>query len=206
MSGTQQFVYQKWPNRIFPLVNVVFSDCGDFGLERGGSPEGPSQFCNRLVAFFRECFYSRLTHSELKSRMQSIVDSCGCHASKQSDSRDRGLIGDTPPPPVVYGHSNTSPPPPWLQCRYCTPCLKRALGAHGLPHPGRAKAEVHRTHPLTTQSGGRGYTPQCGPRLCCEWVSRPTTRRAVHAVRAVGCFAPLPPKGRVEILAAARPE
>ena len=24
--------------------------------------------------------------------MQSIVDSCGCHASKQSDSRDRGLV------------------------------------------------------------------------------------------------------------------
>ena len=24
--------------------------------------------------------------------MQSILDSCGCHASKQSDSRDRGLV------------------------------------------------------------------------------------------------------------------
>ena len=44
---------------------------------------------NRSVDFFRECFYSGLTLTELRSRMQSIVDACGCHASKQSDSRDR---------------------------------------------------------------------------------------------------------------------
>ena len=30
--------------------------------------------------------------------MQSIVDSCGCHASKQSDSRDRGLVSSLPIP------------------------------------------------------------------------------------------------------------
>ena len=46
--------------------------------------------------FFRECFYSRLACVELRWRMQSIVDSCGCHASKQSDSRDRGLISNLP--------------------------------------------------------------------------------------------------------------
>ena len=44
---------------------------------------------NRSVDFFRECFYSGLTLTELRSRMQTIVDACGCHASKQSDSRDR---------------------------------------------------------------------------------------------------------------------
>ena len=48
-------------------------------------------WCNRSVDFFRERFYSRLTCAELRARMQSIVDSCGCHTSKQSDSRDRGL-------------------------------------------------------------------------------------------------------------------
>ena len=53
---------------------------------------------NRLVDFFRECFHSPLTHSELKSRMQSIVDSYGCHASQQSDSRDRGPISSLPIP------------------------------------------------------------------------------------------------------------
>ena len=47
---------------------------------------------NRSVDFFRECFYSSLTLTELWSSMQTIVDACGCHASKQSDSRDRGLI------------------------------------------------------------------------------------------------------------------
>ena len=30
--------------------------------------------------------------------MQSIVDSCGCHASKQSDARDRGLVSSLPIP------------------------------------------------------------------------------------------------------------
>ena len=30
--------------------------------------------------------------------MQTIVDACGCHASKRSDSRDRGLISSLPIP------------------------------------------------------------------------------------------------------------
>ena len=30
--------------------------------------------------------------------MQSIMDSCGCHASKQSNSRDRGLVSSLPIP------------------------------------------------------------------------------------------------------------
>ena len=47
---------------------------------------------NGSVDFFRECFYSSPTLTELRSRMQTIVDACGCHASKQSDSRDRGSI------------------------------------------------------------------------------------------------------------------
>ena len=54
--------------------------------------------CNRSVDFFRERFYSRLTCAELRARMQSIVDSCGCLASKQSDSRDRGLVSSLPIP------------------------------------------------------------------------------------------------------------
>ena len=35
---------------------------------------------------------------EPRACMQSIVDSCGCHASKQSDSRDRGLVSSLPIP------------------------------------------------------------------------------------------------------------
>ena len=53
---------------------------------------------NRSVDFFRECFYSGLPLTELRSRMQTIVDACGCHASKQSDHRDRGLISSLPIP------------------------------------------------------------------------------------------------------------
>ena len=54
--------------------------------------------CNRSAAFFSERFHCRLTQSELRACMQSIVDSCDCHASKQSDSRDRGLVSSLPIP------------------------------------------------------------------------------------------------------------
>ena len=37
-DGTQKFVYQKWPNQIFPIVNFVLSHDGHFGL--GGSKGG----------------------------------------------------------------------------------------------------------------------------------------------------------------------
>ena len=30
--------------------------------------------------------------------MQTIVDACGCHASKQGNSRDKGLISSLPTP------------------------------------------------------------------------------------------------------------
>ena len=42
--------------------------------------------CNRSVDFLRERFYFQLSRVELRARMQSIGDTCGCHASKQSDS------------------------------------------------------------------------------------------------------------------------
>ena len=54
--------------------------------------------CNRSVVFFRGRFYSALTCALLRARMQSIVDSCGCHASKLSNSRDRGLVSRLPIP------------------------------------------------------------------------------------------------------------
>ena len=62
--------------------------------------------CNRSVDFFRERFYSRLTCVELRARMQSIVDSCACHASKQSDSRDRGLVSSLPIGQPTFGADN----------------------------------------------------------------------------------------------------
>ena len=72
---------------------------------------------NRSVDFFRECFYSSLTLTELRSRMQTIVDACGCHASKQNDSRDRGLISSLPIP-------------------YCANSLLYVDFIHGLPRFG----------------------------------------------------------------------
>ena len=48
--------------------------------------------------FFRECFYSLLNASELRSRMQTMVDAWGYYASKQSNSRDWGLVSSLPIP------------------------------------------------------------------------------------------------------------
>ena len=73
--------------------------------------------CNRSVEPFREGFYSRLTCVKLCARMQSIVDSCGCHASKQSHSCDRGLVSSLPIP-------------------YCANSLLYLHFIHGLPKVG----------------------------------------------------------------------
>ena len=73
--------------------------------------------CNRSVDVFREQFYSGLTCAELRACMQSMVDSCGCHASKQSDSRDRGLVSSLPIP-------------------YCANSLLYEDFIHGLPKFG----------------------------------------------------------------------
>ena len=54
--------------------------------------------CNNSVEFFWVCFHCRLTCAELRAGMQPIVDSCGFHTSKQSDSRDRGLVPSLPIP------------------------------------------------------------------------------------------------------------
>ena len=40
-SGTQNFVYQKWTNKIFPMLNFFFSRCGHFGLWGGGGVPPP---------------------------------------------------------------------------------------------------------------------------------------------------------------------
>ena len=37
---TQNLVYQKWPDQIFPIVHFVFSRDGHFGLGRGGGGFG----------------------------------------------------------------------------------------------------------------------------------------------------------------------
>ena len=73
--------------------------------------------CNRSVNVFRERFHFRLTCAELRARMHSIVDSCGCHTSKQSVARDRGLVSSLPIP-------------------YCANSLLYVDFIHGLPKCG----------------------------------------------------------------------
>ena len=73
--------------------------------------------CNCSVDYFRKRFYSQLTFVELRACMQRIVDSCACHASKQSDSHDRGLVSSLPIP-------------------YCANSLSYVDFIHGLPSFG----------------------------------------------------------------------
>ena len=73
--------------------------------------------CNRSVDFFRECLYSEPSFPELQSRTKPILDSCGCHASKQSNPYDQGLISSLPIP-------------------YCATSLLYLDFIHGLPRMG----------------------------------------------------------------------
>ena len=43
-----KFLYQKWPDQIFPMINFVFSHCGHFewgGVQGGGG----SSYGSRLL-------------------------------------------------------------------------------------------------------------------------------------------------------------
>ena len=44
---TQNLVYQKWPDQIFPVVNFVSSRDDHFGLGRGGGGFGPKTWCTK---------------------------------------------------------------------------------------------------------------------------------------------------------------
>ena len=44
-SGTQKFVYQKWADEIFSIVNFFFAHHGHFGLGWGGGSGGSSSGC-----------------------------------------------------------------------------------------------------------------------------------------------------------------
>ena len=50
MSWTPQFVHRKWPNKIVPFVNFVFSRDGHFGLGGGGVQGGVPRLLPRCTA------------------------------------------------------------------------------------------------------------------------------------------------------------
>ena len=81
-------MYQKWPDKIFPVVNFVFSHNGH--LVGGGGLPPPRVTFRRVVV-------------SLQGPGQLPVLPFAC------------CVGLPPPPPAVYGHSNTSlplaPPP-----------------------------------------------------------------------------------------------
>ena len=46
-SGTQKFVYQKWPDQIFPTANLVVSHDGHFGRDGGAGGGAPPMVVSR---------------------------------------------------------------------------------------------------------------------------------------------------------------
>ena len=136
--------------------------------------------CDRSGECFRESFCVRLTCPELRARIQPIVDSCGCHASKQSNSRDRGLVSGLPIPycansllyvdfihslPILGGYDNclvvTCGPQRFT--RNCS-CNKKITGKqtlkilveHWFGHYGAPK-EVHSDKDIHIRSDTRWY-------------------------------------------------
>ena len=57
--GPKIFVYQKWPDKIFPIVNFVFPCDGPFGLEGGGGPGGETQLKNRQMQTRGDALHSQ---------------------------------------------------------------------------------------------------------------------------------------------------
>ena len=135
---------------------------------------------NRSVNFFRECFYSILPLIQLRSLMQTNVDACGCHASKQSDSRDRGLISDVPIPyctnSLLYVNVIHGPPrcDGYDSCLVVTcglsrftrvfPCSKKITGEQSVKilfeqwlEPYGAPKEVHSDEDVCIRSDIGGY-------------------------------------------------
>ena len=78
--------------------HIVVPEAGLDGCLQWAHLSSEHTACNRSVDFFWGCFYSRLTCVALRAHMQFIVDSCRLHASKQSDSCDRGLVSSLPIP------------------------------------------------------------------------------------------------------------
>ena len=123
--------------------------------------------CNRSVDFFRERFYSQLTCAELRARMQSIVDSCGCHASKQSDSRDQGSVCSLPIP-------------------YCANSLLYVNFVHGLPKFGGYDSCLVVTCGLTRFTGALPWNKrirgeQTVKRLVEQWFEHYGAPKEVHS-------------------------
>ena len=59
-GGTQTFAYQKWPDKIFPIVNFVVSYDGPVGLGEGGGPKGlPPLLRWRTAILMLPCQYGR---------------------------------------------------------------------------------------------------------------------------------------------------
>ena len=102
---------------LFYEDGIVVPEVGLDGSLRWSHLSSGHTGANRSVDFFLECFYSSLSLTELTSGMQIIVDAFGCHASKQSDSRYRGLIFSLPIP-------------------YCANSLLYVDFIHGLPRFG----------------------------------------------------------------------
>ena len=86
-------------NRYLCEDRIIVPETGLDGCLQRAHPSSGHTGRRRSVEFFREPFWFRLTCVQLRALMQPIVDSCSCHAIKQTESRDRGLIFSLP---VLY--------------------------------------------------------------------------------------------------------
>ena len=103
-GGGQRFVYQKWPDQIFPTVNSVFSCDGPFGWGQGGPAgawEGGGGGSSDGVRPFQ---YFRAPNPR---ENQSPNDAPPPHAPQPH----QGLV---PKPPAPQPHQGLVPKPPDL--------------------------------------------------------------------------------------------
>ena len=168
---------------------------------------------SRSVDIFSECFDSRLTLSELRSRMQFILHSCGCHAGKQRNSHDRGLRSSLPMPycgnsllyvDFIHGLPTfgvcdqiglpgcqvttgpPQPPAPSLQPEdmpSILPAVAAAEAAAHKPATARIRAELASTTSSSSSASSTSSTSSSDPSLPAALIHKATAKAKAAAAR-----------------------
>ena len=105
-SGTQTFVYQKWPNKISPIVDFAFSLSSHFGLQggrgvQGGGGGGPPLLLWRTAILIHPWFQLRVVASAADPPpprdsalhpLAEILDQVGERGRKRSGVNPRFML------------------------------------------------------------------------------------------------------------------
>ena len=159
---TQNLVYQKWPDQIFPIVNFGFSHYGHFGLGRGGGGFGGGPPPLLVLNYSKEALPHVQSHG--RTGMQNFGNTHP-NAAPVAVGRDLTWRQERKTQPVSLSwppcNSHLIPSPGLLVKGWWVGGSRGEwVGCAGLPPPppGGAKL-VKGALPIPLEPGGRGVGP-----------------------------------------------